>query len=160
MMTKHLTRQAGVAIVELALILPLLLVLSFIAIEFGRAMYEYNTLLKSARDAVRFLSVQDPTIKTTDPTRVTQARNLAVYGLPTPGDSTASLLPHLTLSNVPDSGITWSMEGSDPAINTVTIEIVNYRFVPMISEAFGISIGDAQGGISFNTIRATMRAPS
>ena len=36
-------RQRGVALVEFALILPLLLVLTFITTEFGRALYEYQT---------------------------------------------------------------------------------------------------------------------
>ncbi|WP_438999322.1 TadE/TadG family type IV pilus assembly protein, partial [Variovorax beijingensis] len=48
-------RQRGVALVELALITPLLLLLTFITTEFGRAMYEYNLVVKSTRDAVRYL---------------------------------------------------------------------------------------------------------
>ena len=66
--------QHGAALIELALITPLLLLLTFITTEFGRAMYEYNAVVKSTRDAVRYLSVQTPG------THVTEARNLIVYG--------------------------------------------------------------------------------
>ncbi len=71
---KTQSTQKGVALVEFALVLPLLLLLTFLATEFGRAMYEYNALTKVARDAVRYLSVQMPG------TKITEARNLMVYG--------------------------------------------------------------------------------
>ena len=67
-------KQKGAALVELALILPLLLLLTFITTEFGRAMFEYNAITKSTRDAVRYLSFQTPG------TQITEARNLMVYG--------------------------------------------------------------------------------
>ena len=51
-------KQRGVAAVELALILPLLLAICFAVTEFGRAIYTYNTLAKSTRDASRYLSTQ------------------------------------------------------------------------------------------------------
>lgn len=67
-------KQSGVALVELALIIPLLLLLTFITTEFGRAMYEYNAVTKSTRDAVRYLSFQTPG------THIAEAQNLMVYG--------------------------------------------------------------------------------
>src|SRR5512133_4185192 len=67
-------KQGGVALVEFALILPFLLLLSIITFEFGRAIWQYNTLTKSVRDAARYLSLQTPG------TKITQARNLMVYG--------------------------------------------------------------------------------
>lgn len=152
--------QSGVAIVEFALVLPLLLVLSLIVTEFGRALYEYNTLVKSARDAARYLSMQDPTIATSEPARLLVARNLAVYGLPAPGGSDTPLLPRLSLANVPAAGIQWQTAGAAPLINTVRITISGYRFVPLVTDAFGIQLGDANGGIPFNAITAVMRAPS
>ena len=50
--------QGGAALIEFALILPFLLVLTFTVTEFGRAMYEFNLVTKSTRDAVRYLSMQ------------------------------------------------------------------------------------------------------
>lgn len=50
----------GVAAVELALLLTPLLVMLFGVIELGRAIYSYNTLAKTVRDATRHLSQHGP----------------------------------------------------------------------------------------------------
>ena len=52
-MRKYQHRQQGAALIELALSIPFMIMLSMIVIEFGRALYEYNTATKSVRDAVR-----------------------------------------------------------------------------------------------------------
>ena len=59
-MPRSLHSQRGVALVELALVLPLLLAVCFAITEFGRAIYTYDTLAKSARDAARYLTTQTP----------------------------------------------------------------------------------------------------
>src|SRR5688500_11611226 len=99
-------RQHGVALVEFALILPLLLLLTFITTEFGRAMYQYNTLAKSVRDSARYLSMQTPG------TKMTEARNLVVYGN-TAGTGTPLALG-LTMAHVPNP--TWQNAGTNPVI--------------------------------------------
>lgn len=48
--------QRGVAVIEFALILPVLLLLLLACAEFGRAFYQYNTLTKAVRDGARYLS--------------------------------------------------------------------------------------------------------
>jgi hypothetical protein len=148
----HRTRkqQHGAALIELALIIPLLLLLTFITTEFGRAMYEYHALVKSVRDAARYLSVHPPG------THVEQARNLMVYGSLTAGDK--PLVSNLTLANVPaDTCCTWQPTGTAPIFQTVTVRITGYTFEPMVSGAFGVSLG---GILSFPPITATMRAPT
>jgi Flp pilus assembly protein TadG len=144
--------QKGVAIVEFALILPFLLLLSFFTIEFGRAIWEYNTLTKSVRDGARYLSTQQPgsaAAKTT-------ARNLIVYG--NPAGTGAPLAVGLSTSNVPDP--TWqtvtstAVNGSAPLINTVTVRINGYTFNSMWTSVFGLPFGQ----IPFSDITATMRS--
>lgn len=151
-------RTRGVALVEFALVLPLLLVVSLLVTELGRALYQYNTLTKAVRDAARYLSVHDPSIKTTNPALVLVARNLAVFGTPQPSTVTQPLALGLSLANVPDANITWATRGANPLINTVTIQITGYSFRPILSSVFGIPFGDAQGLIPFGPISATMRA--
>ncbi|MEG2632949.1 MAG: pilus assembly protein, partial [Comamonas sp.] len=56
-MRKH-HAQRGAALIELALAIPFMILLSMIVIEFGRALYEYSAVTKSVRDAVRYLSNQ------------------------------------------------------------------------------------------------------
>lgn len=48
--------QRGVAVIEFALILPVLLMLLLASAELGRAFYQYNTLTKAVRDGARYLS--------------------------------------------------------------------------------------------------------
>ena len=48
--------QSGVAVIEFALVLPILVVLLLATAEFGRAFYQYNTLTKAIRDGARYLS--------------------------------------------------------------------------------------------------------
>ncbi len=142
------TRQNGAALVEFALVLPLLLILTFITTEFGRALYQYNILAKSVRDGARYMSIQTPG----DTTKYQTARNLVVHG--NPSGSGAPLVIGLDDSLVPDP--TWQPAGADPAINTVTVKIIGYTFQPLIHSAFGLSCGPA-GGIPFAPISATMR---
>jgi Flp pilus assembly protein TadG len=71
--------QRGAVAVEAALVLiPLLILLLGIA-EGGRLFFEYNTIIKTTRDATRYLSTVAPGSNAGDPTYV-RARCLAVYG--------------------------------------------------------------------------------
>jgi len=142
--------QKGVALVEFALILPLLLLLSFITTEFGRALYQYDILTKAVRDGARYLSTQIPA----DPAAISRARNLVVYGNFT-GTPDTPLAIGLAPSQVPDP--TWQTSGTAPTINTVTVRISGYQFQPLFASAFGFTF--APGGfITFPDITATMRS--
>lgn len=145
--------QRGVAIIEFALIVPLLILLSAIAIEYGRAVYQYNTLTKSVRDAARYLSMQSPG------SGGAQAKNLIVYG--SLSNTGTPLAVGLDVSQVPDPQ--WTLHGAGPVINTVTIRIAGcstsaapcYSFTPMFASVFGVNFGT----VNFADISATMRAP-
>lgn len=152
-------KQKGVAIVEFALVLPFLLLLTFITTEYGRAIWQYNTVTKSVRDAARYLSTQQPG------THITEARNLAVYGN-LAGTGTPLALG-LTLENVPWPGTdskppccTWQevtstpVNGSAPLIKTVTVRISGYSFQSVFASALGVPFGT----IVFSDITATMRS--
>lgn len=137
--------QSGVAIVEFALVLPLLVLMSMVAVEFGRAMYTYNALAKSVRDASRYLSFQLPN------THMAEARSLVLRGTTT-GDGPA-LVEGLTDAHVPDP--VWQpVAGSNPPITTVTVQVTGYTFQSMFTQVFGYTFGP----MTFSDIRATMRS--
>jgi Flp pilus assembly protein TadG len=144
-------RQSGVALIELALIIPMLLIMTFITTEFGRALYQYNTLTKSVRDAARYLSMQPPG------TKIAEARNLVVFGNTT-GTGTP-LARGLTLANVPAP--TWQTAGTNPVINTVTVSVSGYQFRFLFTSAYGVNFGAANtpGVLTYSPIAATMRSP-
>lgn len=132
--------------VEFALVLPMLFIMILITAELGRAYYQYNTLTKSVREAARYLSVRAPGVD------VDKARNIVVYGNPDGvGDPVAV---GLSLSNVPLP--TWGTAGSYPTLDTVTVSVTGYTFVPLVGNAFGLPLDM----ITFGPIRATMRSPS
>lgn len=136
--------QSGVALVEFALILPMLLVMTFITTEFGRALYQYNAITKSVRDAARYLSLQTPG------THQVEAANLIVHG------NTAGTGPvlarGLTASHV--LAPVWETVGTNPSINAVTVRVSGYQFQSMFATAFGHTFGT----YTFSDITATMRS--
>jgi Flp pilus assembly protein TadG len=141
-----MNRQEGAAIVEFALILPMLLILILITTEFGRAYNQYNTLTKSVREAARYMSVRAQGVD------IAKAKNIIIYG--NTAGSGAPVVPGLGLSNVPDP--TWTTTGTYPVLNMVTVSVTGYRFTPMVRNLFGIDLGN----ITFGPIQATMRSPS
>lgn len=149
------TRQKGTAIVEFALILPLLLLLTIITTEFGRAIYQYNLIVKSLRQATRYLSLQTPN------TKITEAKNLVVFG--NIAGTGPALVPGLTVAQVVTP--TWQTFGPAPLINTVTVQVgygptgtpdQKYTFIPLVASVFSLNFGN----LTYAPISATMRAPS
>jgi Flp pilus assembly protein TadG len=149
-----LKRQRGVAMIELAISLSLLITLVFGITEFGRAMFLYDTLAKSARDAARFLAVRDPS----SGTALSDAKCMAVYGNP---DCTGNALaPGLTTAMVsicyaadPSCAANYQSQGASPVINLVGVTIGGanspYPFtsvVPFVVPSF-----------NFGAISVTMR---
>jgi len=136
--------QRGVALVELAFVLPVLLVMTFIVTEFGRAIYQYNTLTKSVRDAARYLTIQTPN------TNIAQAQNLVVYGTTTAG--TTPLVRGLSTAMV---SVSWLPPvGTNPPISPVTVQVTGYAFNSLMLSAFGLPFGS----FTYSTISATMRS--
>lgn len=56
--------QQGVAAIEMAILLPLLVLLFTGLIEYGRLMWHYDALAKSTRDAARYLADEPAPIST------------------------------------------------------------------------------------------------
>ncbi|MDP1653416.1 MAG: TadE/TadG family type IV pilus assembly protein [Rhodocyclaceae bacterium] len=126
--------QRGVAAVEFAILLPVLLLIVFGITEFGRALYSYNTLVKSVRDAARYAMIHQPG-GGADP----ETKCLAVYG--NTGCTGTALAPGLTIAMV--SVCDWQRcpgthqaQGSAPVVNLVTVTISGYAFqsfVPFVT---------------------------
>ncbi|WP_300656631.1 TadE/TadG family type IV pilus assembly protein [Pseudomonas sp.] len=128
--------QKGVAMVEFAIALPLLLLLLLAIAEFGRMLYHYNNLLQANRDAVRYLAGKswNTTLGQVaiDSGLSATTKNLAVYGVPVaqPGNE---VVPGLSTADV--------------TVNTVGTQHVevstSYVFRPVIGNGLPALIGDA-----------------
>lgn len=145
-------RSRGVAAVELAILLMPMVLMMFGAVEFGRAIYTYNTLDKTVRDAARHLSQHGPG----DAVIQNEARCLAVHGNT---DCSGNVVaPGLTVSHIrvcdalstDCTGHAAQPTGSG-VINLVSATVQDYEYTAII----GLVINNV---LTFNNISATLRA--
>jgi hypothetical protein len=150
---KPAKRQRGVALVELGISIFVLITITFGITEFGRAIYQYNTLAKAARDAARFLSTRDPT----DTAAKDQAKCLVVYGHP--ACTGTPLVPGLTLAHVSICDplacpADHAAQGSAPVLSLVTVSIGGPNATPFTFDSVASFIVP---DFSFSPIAVTMR---
>src|SRR5262249_54046927 len=136
--------ESGVSLVELAIVVPVILLLLVAVMEFGLYFYTYTTLDKATRVAARYITSQtyDPG-NAADPTNsIPQAKNLAVCGKMTACAASEQIFSDFTTSNV---GIT--ANGADSFFpNTVTVQITGYNYHPL----FDLSV--LTGGASWQNV--------
>ena len=144
-------RSRGVAAVELGMTMVPLLILTFGVTEYGRAIYTYNALDKSVRDAARYLSAPP----SDDPTPAATAVNLAVHG--NTAGTGSPLAPGLAAGNVsictPAScpGTHSSqLTGAGNSLSMVTVSINGYVYNSIVTYV-------APATLNFSNISVTMR---
>jgi Flp pilus assembly protein TadG len=144
--------QKGVAAVEFAILLPLLLLIVFGITEFGRALYNYNTLVKATRDAARYAMMQQAGGGADVATKC-----LAVYG--NKACSGDPLAPGLATSMVSvcdrlSCEGTHQSQGAAPVVNLVTVTISGYAYQSPIISFF---MPDDSSSFTFADISTTMK---
>jgi Flp pilus assembly protein TadG len=114
--------ERGVQLVEMAIVLPLFMLLFGATAEFGRYFYQYSTLAKATRVGARYLT--GAAVNTGEDTT---AKNLVVYG--NAGGTGNPIITGLTTANV-----TITRNGGVPALpQTVSVQIVNFKYQPMLN---------------------------
>jgi len=120
--------EQGIQLVELAIVLPILLILFAATAEFGRYFYEYTTLAKAARLGTRYLVTAK-----VDCFEANQAKKLVVYGN-TAGTGTP-LIEGLTTANVsviPNDSDRDVCDGGAPGVpETITVKITGFKHQPL-----------------------------
>lgn len=141
----------GVAAVEFGILLIPLVTLAFGVTEFGRAIYTYNTLLKSTRDAARYLTSQTPG----DTSEHDIAKCMAVFG--NRSCSGSALATGLTTAMIETcdrvvacNGVTTTLTTGTGTVNLVVVRITGYQFDPFVNFVM-------QQSLTFNNIAASMR---
>ena len=117
--------ERGVQLVELAIVLPILLILFAATAEFGRYFYEYTTLAKAARIGTRY----QVTAKV-NCFEATQAKRLVVYG--NTAGTGSPLIDGLTTDNVtvsPNDNVKDVCDGGlVPGVpETITVRITGFK---------------------------------
>src|SRR5258705_2830387 len=85
--------ERGIQLVELAIVLPIFIILFAATAEFGRYFYEYTTLAKASRAAARYLATA-----AVNSANDTTSKNIVVYG--NPAGTGSPVLPDMTTANV------------------------------------------------------------
>jgi len=121
--------ERGVQLVELAIVLPILLILFAATAEFGRYFYTYTTLAKSARVGARYMVTAK-----VDCFNANQAKKLVVYG--NTAGTGSPLIDGLTLENVvvsPNASVNDICGGGPvPGVPaTVTVRITGFQHHPL-----------------------------
>lgn len=138
--------ERGVQLIEVAIVLPVLLVLLAATAEFGRYFYFYSTLSRATRTAVRHIATKPFTESSK-----TEAINLALCGVTTDCAAGTEILSGLTATKF---SVT-STGGSTYFPETVTVQVVNYSYAPLFN------LGNFAEGVTWESIpinaRTTMR---
>jgi hypothetical protein len=116
--------ERGVQLVEMAIALPLLLVLLAATAEFGRYFQEYTTLAKGSRIAARYLATG-----CANGADDLSAKNLVVYG--NMAGTGNPIVPGLSTDNVDvvRRNSAGAVTAGFPA--TISIEIINFKHKPV-----------------------------
>lgn len=126
--SRRRVRQRGAAIIELAIALPVLLLLLFATAEVGRLLSQYNTLAKSVRDSARYVASKasggTTRVINISPAVRTAATNLAVTG--NINGAGGALLPGLVSGNITIA---------DAGSGYVSVS-TSYSYVPLMGSTF------------------------
>jgi Flp pilus assembly protein TadG len=125
-MQKFLKCDRGTQLIELAIVLPVLILMFASAVEMGRMFFTYTTLQKSTEGAARYLSsVQAPngTFASAD---ITTAKNMLVCGKTATCSGETPIVSGLQAGNV-----TITSPGTGVGIRYVTVS-VSYAYTPLV----------------------------
>jgi Flp pilus assembly protein TadG len=125
--------QKGQSLVEMAFVAILFFTLLFSILEFGRALWTYNSIIQSTRAGARWAVVNVGS--NGDTTNIDRTKNIVVFGSPTVS-SGIPVVPGLDKSMVNVSIVTLDSDSSGVAINQkVSVSVSGYQFqfiVPIV----------------------------
>lgn len=141
-----LRRDTGSAIIELAVVFPILLLLFVGTAEVGRLFYTYTTLAKATKLGARYLSNRVELTKGSTDQRnavVTTAKNLVVCGYE---DCTGkmTIVPGLD----PVTNVSVTLPDATAPISFVRVEITNYPYTRGVFNLAAVT-GAASGEVYF-----------
>ena len=119
-LSRFAREERGTQLVELAIVLPIFLMMFGAAAEFGRYFYEYTTLDKAVRAGSRYLVTA-----AVNSAEDTKAKNIVVYG--NPAGTGTPVVKGLTPAHV-----TITRTGGAPVLpETVKVQITDYKYQPV-----------------------------
>lgn len=112
--------EQGIQLAELAIVLPIFLLLFGATAEFGRYFYEYTTLAKATRVGARYLATA-----AVKPGEDNIAKNIVVFG--NAAGNGSPIVSGLSTANV-----VITRQGGVPVLpQTVTVQIIGFKHQPI-----------------------------
>lgn len=149
-------RQRGAVAVELALISIPLVMMALAAVDFARAIFVYDQLVKAVRDGARYMTFFDPTDNSDYPVGLMKQRVL--YGKVA---GSQPIVPGLTMDMISlcdrvhheacGGEALGNVATGSGSIDLVKVTISGYRFEPIFPGASKVA------AVTFAPISATMR---
>jgi len=125
---KFADSDRAAALVEFAIVLPILLLIVFGIVDFGRALYTANNLTSAVREGARLASTQispDPTVAASK-TAVSNAVKAYTKAVDV---------------NAPVPTVAESFSGAIPNLQSITVSITSYPFTPITPLAGLVGLG-------------------
>ena len=91
-------QQRGLVVVELAITLPLIVMIMFATAELGRAFYQYSTLTKAVEAGTRYYASALNDLTIVEANKIPTTKNLVAFA--SPDGSGASVIPGFNTGNV------------------------------------------------------------
>ena len=129
--TRPFRSERAAAMVEFAIVLPILLLMVFGIVDFGRALYTLNNLTAAVREGARLASTQISPDPTTGSSMTAVSTAVTNYVVAFGGNAGAP-----TVSE--------TFSGTPPNMQSITVQIVNYPFTPITPLANLIGLGTIQ----------------
>lgn len=122
--------ERGAALVEFAVGASIFLTVTFGVLQFGILLWTHNALTDAVRRGARYAINQCAPTDGSCPnssTSIDRAKNMVVYGTPSPAAGAQPVVKGLTVSNVQ---VNYSSFGVNAG--RVTVQIVNYDFTYVV----------------------------
>lgn len=151
----------GAAFLELAIILPLLILLVFGALEFSLAASEYKTLAKQTRIGARYLSSRAPGDEIGQAQAICLVRTGIASNAPCSGNAlTDGLASAIITVQDSENSTNHRAQQSETGtysvrVNLVTVTVSGYQYEPLIGGFLSGLAGPST--ITFDPVSATMR---
>ena len=134
-------RDSGSAIIEMAIVFPILLLFFVGVAEIGRLFYTYTTLAKATKLGARYLSNQRAITTGTEEevaALVAKAQHLVVCGYEDCTGKTP-IVPGLD----PETNVEVTLPDTTAVISSVRVEIKNYQYTRGVFTLAGVTGSDA-----------------
>ena len=116
--------EKGQTLLEFALVTLIFFILVFGMIEFGRALWTWNTIVQATRAGARYAVVETPT------SNDTEIKKVVVYNDPNASSSSTPVVPGLTETNVIVNYLNndGSAASNKNVADVIAVEVTGYQF--------------------------------